>query len=397
VLTGLTKSFGITGRTNAGQYALYVTGQLANPNYVITGSVAGLWTVDRAALTVTANPQSRLVTELDPLLTYRITAGQLFNGDAFSGTLAREGGDTPGNYAITQGSLAASDNYALSFVGSTFEIRALPSDGPSRNTPNAPASPDPTTTISFQPPPTSPVTIGTSRLASAPTQVAAAPTTDPTVTGTLNANQRVLTYLPISQFEAREYTNATLPGYEDRTGEATVLTMIARALAGERANTLFIDNFWNTTADNNEGATEFDLIAQRVTFSDGQGKKTDPEKANPFGLQDHDPAKLLQSGPLMIVSTAPNGQSWMLALRLTEDGKGIIANDPSTGRQVILAYDPQTKAIGGVRSVLDPKSNAWIAIDNSDALKAAGLEITPERVTALQAFAPTGYLAVGVN
>ena len=86
-----------------------------------------------------------------------------------------------------------------------------------------------------------------------------------------------------------------------------------------------------------------------------------------------------------------------LALRLTEDGKGIIANDPVTGRQVTLAYDPEKKTIGGVTSVLDPKTNAWIAIDNVDALKAAGLEITPERITALQGFAPTGYLAVGVN
>ena len=399
VLTGLTNSFGITGRTNAGQYALNVAGQLTNPNYVVAGRVAGLWIVDRAALTVAANPQSRLVTELDPLLTYRITSGQLFNGDGFSGELSRERGDAPGNYAITQGSLAASANYALSFIGSTFEIRALPSDGPSQGRPSGPTTQGGTTTISFQPSQPGPVTIGTPRTSAptAPTTVANVNPPDSVVTGTLNANQRVLTYLPISQFEAREYTNSALPGYEDRTGEATVLTMIARALAGERANTLFIDNFWSTTANNNAGATEFDLIAQRVTFSNGQGKTIDPEKANPFGLQDNDPAKLLQSGPLMIVSTAPNGQSWMLALRLTEDGKGIIANDPSTGRQVTLAYDPETKAIGGVKSVLDPKTNAWIAIDNADALKAAGLEIAPERVTALQAFAPTGYLAVGVN
>jgi hypothetical protein len=170
-------------------------------------------------------------------------------------------------------------------------------------------------------------------------------------------------------------------------------------LAGERTNTLFIDNFWSTTANANAGATEFDLIAQRVTFSNGQGKKAAPAKTEPFALQGNDPAKLLQSGPLMIVATGANGvQSWMLALRLTEDGKGIVGNDPLTGRQVTLAYNPETKAIGGVTSVLDPKSNTWIAIDNAEALKAAGLEqFTAERVAALQAFAPTGYLAVGVN
>jgi hypothetical protein len=82
---------------------------------------------------------------------------------------------------------------------------------------------------------------------------------------------------------------------------------------------------------------------------------------------------------------------------MSEDGKGIVANDPVTGRQVILAYDPETRAIGGVRSVLDPKSNSWIAIDNADALRAAGLELSAERVATMQAFAPAAYLAVGVN
>ena len=157
---------------------------------------------------MTANPQSRLVTELDPLLTYRITAGQLFNGDGFSGALARERGDAPGNYAITQGSLAASDNYALT-------LRRLDARDPRaavrRPEPQhaersgssghhhddlVPAAADVSDHARHE---------SAGRAGRAPTQVAAVTPTDPTVTGTVNANQRVLTYLPISQFEAREY------------------------------------------------------------------------------------------------------------------------------------------------------------------------------------------------
>ena len=82
--------------------SLRVAGLLTNTNYVIDNRLAGLWTVDRAALTVAADPQSRLFSEADPLLTYRITSGRLFNGDGFSGELARETGTAPGFYAITQ-------------------------------------------------------------------------------------------------------------------------------------------------------------------------------------------------------------------------------------------------------------------------------------------------------
>lgn len=224
------------------------------------------------------------------------------------------------------------------------------------------------------------------------------------MTGTVNPNggvsERTLSYLPISQFDAREYAGGALPGFEERASEATVLTMIARALAGERANTLFIDNFWDARANDNTGAAEFALIAQRVRFSNGQDKKVDPEKAEPFPLAGADPAKLLQGGPLMISGrTGNNGtQTWMLAIRMTDDGKGIVANDPLTGKQVILAYDPDTKTIGGVTSVLDPKTNAFIAIKDAEALKVAGLgDINPDRATSLQSFAPTSYFAVGVN
>ena len=55
MLTGLTNSFGITSRTNAGRYTLSVNGDLANSNYVIDDRNTGTWTVDPALITVTAN------------------------------------------------------------------------------------------------------------------------------------------------------------------------------------------------------------------------------------------------------------------------------------------------------------------------------------------------------
>lgn len=54
VLTGLSNSFGITGLTSAGSYALTVAGTLTNANYVVTGLTGGSWTVNPAPVTVTA-------------------------------------------------------------------------------------------------------------------------------------------------------------------------------------------------------------------------------------------------------------------------------------------------------------------------------------------------------
>lgn len=45
VLTGLTNSFDISQTSAAGTYVLSVTGTLANPNYVVAGTVSGTWPV----------------------------------------------------------------------------------------------------------------------------------------------------------------------------------------------------------------------------------------------------------------------------------------------------------------------------------------------------------------
>ena len=74
-------------------------------------------TITPAAVTVTADAQSKTYGDPDPTLTYQITSGSLVGNDTFSGELTRVAGEDVGSYAIEQGSLALSSNYTLTYVG----------------------------------------------------------------------------------------------------------------------------------------------------------------------------------------------------------------------------------------------------------------------------------------
>ncbi len=119
---GLTTS--ATTTSNVGNYAI-TQGTLGNSNYSISYAGANL-TVTAAPLTVTANAQSRLYGATNPALTY-VSSG-LVNGDTLSGLLTTTATTTSnvGAYAITQGTLAASANYALSYVGANLSVTAAP-------------------------------------------------------------------------------------------------------------------------------------------------------------------------------------------------------------------------------------------------------------------------------
>jgi MBG domain (YGX type) len=130
VVTGLVNGEPLTGAlaamatttSNVGNYAI-AQGTLANPFYTITYIGANL-TVTAAALDVTANAQSRAYGAANPTLTYVETG--LVNGDTLAGALATTAGATSnvGSYAITQATLAASTNYALSYVGANLTVTA---------------------------------------------------------------------------------------------------------------------------------------------------------------------------------------------------------------------------------------------------------------------------------
>ena len=93
----------------------------AGGNYDLTVT-PGTLTITKKAITVTADDKTKVVGAVDPALTYKVTSGSLESGDSFSGALTRAPGETVGTYAITQGTLTAGGNYALTFVGATLKI-----------------------------------------------------------------------------------------------------------------------------------------------------------------------------------------------------------------------------------------------------------------------------------
>ncbi|MGO4170563.1 MBG domain-containing protein, partial [Novosphingobium sp. YAF33] len=81
-------------------------------------------TVNPRGLTVTADALSRLYGNANPALTYSVGGDGLVNGDTLSGALATAASATSniGAYGITQGSLAAGGNYALTFTGADLTV-----------------------------------------------------------------------------------------------------------------------------------------------------------------------------------------------------------------------------------------------------------------------------------
>ncbi len=114
---GAGKTVTVSGATLAG---------LDAANYSLSGVSAGLADILRRSVTVSADDTFKVQGHFDPTLTYRITVGDLVAGDAFTGGLVRDAGETAGAYAITRGTLGLSANYDLTFTGAVFTIDPLP-------------------------------------------------------------------------------------------------------------------------------------------------------------------------------------------------------------------------------------------------------------------------------
>src|SRR5262249_16446363 len=106
---------------NVGSYAIQQGTLALNGNYTLTYAGADL-TIGTRAVPVTADPKSKTYADADPALPYNMSAGSLAFTDAFTGALSRAAGEDVGSYAITQGSLALSSNYALSYLGADLTI-----------------------------------------------------------------------------------------------------------------------------------------------------------------------------------------------------------------------------------------------------------------------------------
>src|SRR6202041_3198805 len=123
-LTGLLATTATT-TSNVGIYGITQGTLAASSNYALTYTPANL-TVTAAALTVTAEAQSRAYGAANPTLTYTSTG--LVNGDTLTAALATTATVTSSvagsPYAITQGTLAASSNYTLSYTGANLTVTA---------------------------------------------------------------------------------------------------------------------------------------------------------------------------------------------------------------------------------------------------------------------------------
>jgi MBG domain-containing protein/YDG domain-containing protein len=106
---------------DVGSYAITKGSLTAGGNYDLTVT-PGVFKITTKTITVTADDKTKVVGAADPALTYKVTSGSLESGDSFSGALTRARGETIGSYAITQGTLTAGGNYALTFVGSALKI-----------------------------------------------------------------------------------------------------------------------------------------------------------------------------------------------------------------------------------------------------------------------------------
>jgi hypothetical protein len=105
---------------NVGSYAIDQGSLSLSSNYTLSYLEAEL-TITPLAITVTADSQSKVYGDADPALTFTCVPA-LLNSDSFSGSLSRTGNGSVGTYAVTQGTLTAGSNYAITLVSDSFVI-----------------------------------------------------------------------------------------------------------------------------------------------------------------------------------------------------------------------------------------------------------------------------------
>ena len=112
-----------TAASNVGAYGIAQGSLAASTNYALNYASANL-TVTQRAITVTTDSQSRAYGDTNPALTYQVGGSGLANGDTLSGALATSAtaASNVGVYGITQGSLAASTNYALNYASANLTV-----------------------------------------------------------------------------------------------------------------------------------------------------------------------------------------------------------------------------------------------------------------------------------
>lgn len=142
-----------TTTSNVGAYAITVgLGTLQSvQGYQIALGNPGVLTVTPRPITVTANNLSRVYGNPNPALTFAVGGQGLVNGDQLTGALASAAGATTGvgSAAITQGTLAASANYALTFAPGVLTITPRPLTVAADNLTKLAGLPDPALTFTL--------------------------------------------------------------------------------------------------------------------------------------------------------------------------------------------------------------------------------------------------------
>jgi filamentous hemagglutinin family protein len=111
----------------AGTHQIAQGSLAASSNYAMTFA-PGTLSVSQAALVLTASDQVKVYGDAEPTLTYSVGGAGLRYADTLSGALFAPTGAaaTAGTHSIGQGSLAASANYALTFVPGTLNVTRAP-------------------------------------------------------------------------------------------------------------------------------------------------------------------------------------------------------------------------------------------------------------------------------
>ncbi|WP_353117608.1 MBG domain-containing protein [Myroides odoratus] len=107
---------------SVGTYEIQQGSLSAPTDYTLVYQAADL-TITPAVLTVTADAQTKVYGDTDPVLTYTVSG--LKNNDqqtSISGVLVRDNGEEVGSYSITQGTIQASTNYTLAFQTANLTI-----------------------------------------------------------------------------------------------------------------------------------------------------------------------------------------------------------------------------------------------------------------------------------
>ncbi|MHC5310514.1 MBG domain-containing protein [Myroides sp. LJL116] len=110
---------------NVGKYSILEGDLSSNNNYYITYKPAD-FTITKSKLTVSANPQTKIYADADPILDYTVEGlqNQEDQETVFTGSLSRQKGENVGKYSIEKGDLKANGNYSFEFVPSVLNITA---------------------------------------------------------------------------------------------------------------------------------------------------------------------------------------------------------------------------------------------------------------------------------